>query len=109
MATTERELLAQVRAILRGEDENAADSSSEQIDSALSLIEDWERRNDPANVRFVPGTGERVQYADATDASEHMLRVMEAGGFEPYDHDAERDAFDQDDGAEEFDDDGEPV
>lgn len=33
------------------------------------------------NVRFVPSTGERIQYADADDASEHNLRMMEAGEF----------------------------
>lgn len=39
----------------------------------------------PENVRF-DVDGRPIQYADAADASEHHLRIMEAGGWEPTEH-----------------------
>ena len=39
-------------------------------------IEQFRPSEDPDNVRFDYETGERIQYADAADASEHHLRMM---------------------------------
>ena len=54
-------------------------------------IENVEREDrQAANVRF-DVDGRPVQYADAADASEHRLRIMEAGGWEPTLHEDPRD------------------
>ena len=39
-------------------------------------IDQFYPHQDPANVRFDYETGERIQYYDADDASEHHLRMM---------------------------------
>jgi hypothetical protein len=50
-------------------------------------VENIEREDrQAANVRF-DVDGRPVQYADADDASEHHIRIVEAGGWEPTLHD----------------------
>lgn len=39
-------------------------------------VDQFAPHEDPANVRFDHETGERIQYYDADDASEHRLRMM---------------------------------
>lgn len=54
-------------------------------------VENVERaERQAANVRY-DVDGRPIQYADADDASEHRLRIMEAGGWEPTLHEDPRD------------------
>jgi len=63
----------------------------ERLIGAGFEVENIERKDRQAvNVRF-DVDGRRVQYADADDASEHHIRIMEAGGWEPTLHDDPRD------------------